>query len=151
MLLVYTLFKKQTIIKRSKSLIVLRNTGGFIKRTNWKRSKQTRNRTILIHHQPWEFHAVPKHWIDYFNNIADEIWVPSDYNRIAFKTNGIKSNKIFVILHGIFINKLRVKLDKLVMKTKKKFKFLTIGGLIARKGIDLILDAHNEPKKLLNQ
>ncbi len=144
-LLVYSLYKSQSKhLKSNEKVIILRNTGDFIQRPELKKNKNyfKNNQTVLIHHQPWEFGAVPIEWIAYFNKIAHEIWVPSNYNRLAFKQNGVYSNKIHVIPHGIFLERFTYNISNLYLPTVKKFKFLTIGGSIPRKGFDLILEAY---------
>ncbi len=139
-ILVHSFYKRQQIKQSNKKTIVLQNTGNM----NSFRRKGLPNQTYFIHQKPWEFHSVPIQWIDYFNKIPNEIWVPSEYNRQAFIANGINPNKVQVVPHGIFFDKCNssTALTKFNFKTKKSFKFLTIGGMLPRKGTDLIIESY---------
>ncbi|CAF2120975.1 unnamed protein product [Rotaria magnacalcarata] len=98
--------------------------------------------TVLIHHQPWEFHAVPMNWMPYLHNITSELWVPSYYCKNSYISNGVAQSKIHVIPHGVIIENYRAELQPLALPTRKTFKFLTIGGMLRRKGTDILLEAY---------
>ena len=99
-------------------------------------------RWIVI--QPWEFGSTPKVWVSTFNNYADEIWVPSSFVKNIYTASGVKADKVFVIPNGFSKDKFHPNVIPYKLKTKKKFKFLFVGGTIYRKGIDLLLNAYFE-------
>lgn len=105
-------------------------------------TKKVSNNEILIHQEPIEFFAVPKSWIKHLENDARELWIPSQANKDAFIANGLSDKKIHVIPHGVFTEKYQRKLRPLTLPTKKKFKFLSIGGMVGRKGFDILLDSY---------
>ncbi|CAF4182136.1 unnamed protein product [Adineta steineri] len=142
-LLVYSFFlrqdaytkKYQKSISKSKTIIF---------RHAWPPNlKDVSEEEILVHQQPWEFHALPIDWLRYFQDIPDELWVPSEYVKSSFIANGIDKNKIHVFPHGVFIEKFNLTLLPFPLNTKKTFKFLSIGGVLPRKGYDILLHAYN--------
>ena len=92
--------------------------------------------------QHWEYGSLPKKWILPMKEQVDEIWVLSSFARECFSKSGIPKNKIFIVPGGVDTDKFRPDLDPLPLKTKKRFKFLFVGGTIFRKGIDILLDAY---------
>jgi len=97
-------------------------------------------RWVII--QPWEFGSLPKEWVDVFSKDVDEMWVPSNYVREVYIESGIPKDRVFVIPNGFNPNKFNRNGEKYALKTKKKFKFLFVGGTIYRKGIDILLKAY---------
>ena len=47
--------------------------------------------------QAFEFDGVPKAWIQPMNTVADEVWVPSQYNAAIFRHDGVRKRQIQVI------------------------------------------------------
>ncbi len=92
--------------------------------------------------QPWEFGSMPKEWAEVFSSQVDEIWVPSNYVRQIYIDGGVEKNRIQVIPNGIDETIFNPKAKKYKLKTKKKFKFLFVGGTIYRKGIDILLESY---------
>ena len=93
--------------------------------------------------QPWEFGYLPKTWADVFSTQVDEMWVPSNYVKEVYVNSGIPSERIFVIPNGFDPKKNNPGINPYKLKTKKKFRFLFVGGTIYRKGIDLLLEAYS--------
>jgi glycosyltransferase involved in cell wall biosynthesis len=115
----------------------------IIFRTDWPpNTNDVSDKEILIHQQPMEFHAVPKQWANHFQHEAEELWVPSQYCKNSYIANGISDSKIHVIPHGIFMEKYQRKLLPLELPTKKTFKFLSVGGMLSRKGFDLLYQSY---------
>lgn len=96
---------------------------------------------VYIHQQAFEFQGIPSSWVDPLNKLTHEIWVPSEYNARAFKESGIQEDKIAILKHGIEFGKFNVSLQPLPLPSKNGFKFLFNGGLLPRKGIDVLLNA----------
>ncbi|CAF4115394.1 unnamed protein product [Adineta steineri] len=135
-LLVYSFFLRKSILFSKNKTIIFRN--------NWLPNLEGVSKNeILVHQQPWEFHAIPVHWLQYFQNKTDELWVPSEYGKSSYIANGIDKNKIHVFPHGVFVEKFNLTLSPFPLNTKKTFKFLSIGTILPRKGFDVLLQAYN--------
>ncbi len=94
--------------------------------------------------QPWEFGSLPKEWVKIFSEKVDEMWVPSNYVRKVYIDSGIPEERVFVVPNGIDSKKFNPNVKAYNLKTKKKFKFLFVGGTIFRKGIDILLDVYTQ-------
>ena len=93
-----------------------------------------------IINQPWEYSVLRKDFVELFNQ-ADEIWTPSNYSRKSIVDSGVDFDKVQVVPNGVDPQLFKPNGDSYVIPTKKKFKFLFIGGTIFRKGIDVLLHA----------
>lgn len=106
-------------------------------------------RYILIF--PWEAGAIPNELVNHINNTVDELWCPSEYIKQLHINSGVLKRKIQVIPNGIDLDIFnpetlnkgnnKQKIDSLIKNTKK-FKFLFVGGILFRKGLDLLLEAY---------
>ncbi|MEM5787788.1 MAG: tetratricopeptide repeat protein, partial [Syntrophobacteraceae bacterium] len=92
--------------------------------------------------QPWEFGSLPKAWVHPMSTLVDEIWVPSAFVRESFIGSGIPADRVFVIPNGVDTRIFNPAAPPIRLNTKKRFKFLFVGGTIARKGIDILLDVY---------
>ena len=97
-------------------------------------------RWIVI--QPWEWGAVPKAWIRPFADDVDEIWTPSAFVRSCYFRAGIPAERVRVIPNGFDPARFNDRGAAMRLRTKKRFKFLFVGGTIRRKGVDILLDAY---------
>ena len=97
----------------------------------------------LVVIQPWEFGALPKTWVEQAANV-DEFWVPSPLVRHMYLDSGIAPEKVRVVPNGVDTAKFRPGVKPLKLATKKKFKFLFVGGTIFRKGPDVLLEAFSQ-------
>ena len=104
---------------------------------NWSRPESG----SLVVIQPWEYGALPKAWVDAAKNV-DEFWVPSPLVRHMYLDSGIAPEKVRVVPNGVDSKKFRPGVRPLSLKTRKKFKFLFVGGTIFRKGPDILLEAY---------
>lgn len=93
--------------------------------------------------QPWEFGSIPRQWLAPMTHQFDEIWVPSNYVRNGFVGSGVPAGQVHVIPNGV-ASMFFEKHDPLPLATTRRFKFLFVGGTIARKGIDLLLKAYEQ-------
>ncbi len=91
--------------------------------------------------QPWEFSTVRKDLYEAAMS-ADEVWTPSTFARSAFLRSGIPADKVQVIPNGVRTDIFTPFGKQAELPTKKRFKFLYIGGTTFRKGIDLLLQAY---------
>ncbi|MBW1974200.1 MAG: glycosyltransferase [Deltaproteobacteria bacterium] len=94
--------------------------------------------------QPWEYGSLPKSWVKPLNHLIDEIWVPSNYVKKSYIYSGVSRDKIFVIPNGVNTQVFNPYAFPLPIPTKKRFKFLFVGGTIWRKGIDILLEVFTE-------
>ncbi len=97
----------------------------------------------LVVIQPWEFGSLPQAWLDAAGNV-DEFWVPSPSVRHMYVDSGIAPEKVHVVPNGVDTQKFRPGVKPLKLATKKKFKFLFVGGTIHRKGPDVLLEAFSK-------
>jgi glycosyltransferase involved in cell wall biosynthesis/predicted SAM-dependent methyltransferase/Tfp pilus assembly protein PilF len=91
--------------------------------------------------QPWEYSKFPERFVNIFKQ-ADELWTPSNYSRQAFINSGIESDKVQIIPNGIDPKLFTPIGETYKLETKKKFKFLYVGGTTYRKGFDILLKAY---------
>ncbi|MFN8362071.1 MAG: glycosyltransferase [Candidatus Kapaibacterium sp.] len=110
-------------------------------RHQWPPSEEEPKGAKWVIQQPWEFTALRKDFVELFNR-ADEIWTPSNYSRTAFIDSGVDSNKVQIVPNGVNPTIFTPHGSRLEVSTKKRFKFLFIGGTIYRKGIDILLQAY---------
>ncbi len=103
---------------------------------NW--SRPARGALVVI--QPWEYGALPTAWVAAAGQV-DEFWVPSPIVRRMYLDSGIPPEKVRVVPNGVDTQTFRPGLRPLPLPTKKKFKFLFVGGTIYRKGPDILLEA----------
>lgn len=94
--------------------------------------------------QPWEYGSIPKHWVEVMSAQVDEVWVPSNYVRQCYIRSGVPADRVHVVPNGVDTTKFRPEAPPLALKTRKRFKFLFVGGTIWRKGIDILLKAYTE-------
>ncbi|MBI1178019.1 glycosyltransferase [bacterium] len=106
---------------------------------DWSRPAQGKLAVI----QPWEFGSLPKDWVNASAN-ADVFWVPSNYVRQVYIESGVPAEKVHVVPNGIDPKAFHPQVKPLSLATKKKFKFLFVGGTIHRKGPDVLLKAYCE-------
>jgi len=106
---------------------------------NWERPAS--GKWVLI--QPWEFGVLPEEWVQRLEAV-DEIWAPSEYVRRVYVESGVDPRKVHVVPNGIDPELFRPDAKPMALATRKKFKFLFVGGTIHRKGPDLLLKAYLE-------
>jgi glycosyltransferase involved in cell wall biosynthesis/ADP-heptose:LPS heptosyltransferase/2-polyprenyl-3-methyl-5-hydroxy-6-metoxy-1,4-benzoquinol methylase/Flp pilus assembly protein TadD len=110
-------------------------------RHQWPPSADEPKGAKWVIQQPWEFSTLRSDFVEIFNR-ADEIWTPSNYSRNAFMASGVDCNKIQIVPNGINPALFTPHGSRLELSTKKRFKFLFVGGTIFRKGIDILLKAY---------
>lgn len=93
--------------------------------------------------QPWEFGSLPKQWVQVFASQVDEMWVPSNYVRDSYIRSGVPAERVFTVHNGLNLDQFRPSAPPYPLKTRKKFKFLFVGGTILRKGIDILLEVYS--------
>ena len=109
-------------------------------RHQWPPKQDAPQGARWIIYQPWEFSQLRKDFAELFAQ-ADEIWTPSTFSRQSFIDSGLDFNKVQVIPNGINPDILKPFGEKMAIDTKKRFKFLFVGGTIFRKGTDVLIRA----------
>jgi TRAP transporter TAXI family solute receptor len=92
--------------------------------------------------QPWEFGGIPGSWVAPMRDAVDEIWVPSAWVRQCYVESGVPADKVVVVPNGVDTDLYRPEGPRYPLATAKRFKFLAVGGLIPRKGIDILIETY---------
>jgi glycosyltransferase involved in cell wall biosynthesis len=95
--------------------------------------------------QPWEFGAVPREWVEEIVSNVDELWVPSEHVRRMYVEGGVAADRVVTIPNGVDAavftpNGVRYEIPG----DQDATRFLFVGGLIWRKGQDVLLSAWRE-------
>jgi hypothetical protein len=94
---------------------------------------------------PWEFGAVPRDWVTQIAANVDELWVPSDYVRDMYLSGGVAGDRVVTIPNGVDPELFSPHGPRLELPcTANATRFLFVGGLIWRKGEDVLLAAWRE-------
>jgi glycosyltransferase involved in cell wall biosynthesis/Flp pilus assembly protein TadD len=92
--------------------------------------------------QPWEFGSLPRDWVTPLVEQVDEVWANTRYVRDLYVDSGVPAERVHVVPLGVRVEHFRPGRPPYPLKTAKTFRFLFVGGTIARKGIDLLLTAY---------
>jgi glycosyltransferase involved in cell wall biosynthesis len=98
----------------------------------------SQNRAIIYN---YETTVMPPEWKSLYDTV-DYHFPSSNFCAEVFYRNGVPLEKIFVVPHGVDRRRFNSKVPPLKLKTKKKFKFLSITAPHVRKNIDVLLDAY---------
>lgn len=93
---------------------------------------------------PWEYRGLPKHWVQQMRENVDEVWTPSQFVAGVLERAGMDPERIRVIPNGIDPEVFSPQGPIVEVPGARGFLFLFVGGAIARKGFDLLLDAYGE-------
>ncbi len=110
----------------------------------WPASFRAPARGRWIQIQPYEFGRIPASWVEPIRSSVDEIWVPSHYARRCYTESGIPVDRVAVVPNGVDATTFRPDAEPVELPTRKRFRFLFVGGSIWRKGIDVLLAAFRE-------
>lgn len=91
---------------------------------------------------PWEFGVLPQSWVQQLNAELDCIWVPSGFVAHSFEISGVSPELLKVIPNGMDAQLLKPAGPVMTLPTTKSFKFLFVGGMLERKGLDILLNAY---------
>lgn len=92
--------------------------------------------------QPWEYGGLPGEWIPLLRDQVDEYWVYCAWQRECAVASGVPAHKIAVIPLGVDPQRYRPDGPRYPLATKKKTRLLAVGGIIPRKGMDLLVDTY---------
>lgn len=91
---------------------------------------------------PWEHGVLPTVWVQKLNAELDQVWVPSEFVARSFEHSGLLPERIRVIPNGVDTALYHPEGPIWPLSQRKKTVFLFVGGLIQRKGVDLLLKAY---------
>ncbi|WCJ58178.1 glycosyltransferase [Fontisphaera persica] len=91
--------------------------------------------------QPWEYGRLPQEWVKQSGQV-DQFWVPSTYVQRVYVESGIPAEKVRVVPNGVDVSRFHPAAPPRELPTRKRFKFLFVGGTIFRKGPDALLEAY---------
>ena len=105
----------------------------------------------LVLCQPWEFGSLPRDWVSAIASSVDEVWAYTEHVRQTYIESGVPEEKVVIVPPGINVKRFNPKvtpynfaLNPLTRHLQpESYKFLFVGGTIARKGIDILLDAYD--------
>jgi len=92
--------------------------------------------------QPWEFGSLPRAWVGPITEQVDEVWAYTKAVRDCYVESGVPADRVHVVPLGVDPERFRPGLAPLPLKTRRRFKFLFVGGTIRRKGFDVLLAAY---------
>jgi glycosyltransferase involved in cell wall biosynthesis len=110
-------------------------------RIHWPPNLQPVTSGKLVMYLPWEFEVIPDAWVEALNAVADEVWVPARFVADGMARCGVRAEKLHVVGHGApdgACAQPPVQRARLA----RPFRFLFHGGLLWRKGVDLLLEAY---------
>jgi len=117
--------------------------------------------------QPWEFGAIPRDWLGALRAHVDELWVPSETVRAMYLAAGLDPERVVVLPNGVDLERFSPDGERFDLSAASQSadgaatagavgsgarapagdlpqdatRFLFVGGLIWRKGPDVLLDA----------
>ncbi|WP_152396997.1 glycosyltransferase family 4 protein [Paenibacillus guangzhouensis] len=77
-------------------------------------------------------------------NMMDEIWVPSEFNRVTFIKSGVLPHKIRVMPYGVDTSMFTPGKAPLSIPGQRSYSFLSVCSFDGRKGIDTLVSAFLE-------
>ena len=92
--------------------------------------------------QPWEYGGLPQSWVQPMLEAVDEVWVYTTWLRDRYLESGIPADRVAVVPLGVDTGRFRPGGPTFPLGTPKAFRFLFVGGIIPRKGVDVLLAAY---------
>jgi len=92
---------------------------------------------------------VPRAWVEPLQRDVDELWVPSESVRAMYLAAGIPPERVAVLANGVDLELFSAEGDRYPLPAQagadddggRPLRFLFVGGLIWRKGPDVLLEA----------
>ncbi|MFA5023425.1 MAG: hypothetical protein WC523_00510 [Patescibacteria group bacterium] len=89
----------------------------------------------------YEYKWWPAHWKKFYKYV-DLFFPPSDFAAEIFYNNGVPLEKIFVIPHGVDVEKFNPSISPIRLKTNKSYRFLSVCAPHYRKKLHILLNAY---------
>lgn len=97
-------------------------------------------RLVVI--QPWEYGGIPQAWIEPMSSHIDETWVYSKWLKECYVRSGVPADKIALVPLGVDVATFSPTGPTFPLSLHRAVRFLFVGGTIARKGFDVLLDTY---------
>ena len=95
----------------------------------------------------WDFGPYPSRWAEVVRKVFDELWVHSRWTADQAVAGGVDPSKVHVVPHGVDTSVMtpqgpRSTVPSPSEESAGRFTFLFVGAAVARKGVDILLDAY---------
>ncbi|MGH7660311.1 MAG: hypothetical protein ACRENA_05245, partial [Vulcanimicrobiaceae bacterium] len=98
--------------------------------------------SAYVHMQPWEFGSLPKAWSEQIVAVADDVWCYSRYVAGMYERAGVPSDRVHVVPLGYDPGIYRPGPPPRSATLRDRCAFLYVGDTIARKGVDVVVNAY---------
>ncbi|MBL0938551.1 MAG: glycosyltransferase [Gemmatimonadaceae bacterium] len=92
--------------------------------------------------QPWEYGGLPGEWIPIIRDQADEMWVYCSWQRECAIESGVPADKVSIVPLGVDVSRYTPDGVRYPLRTRKRTKLLAVGGIIPRKGMDVLVQTY---------
>ncbi|MDD5068308.1 MAG: glycosyltransferase [Candidatus Pacebacteria bacterium] len=92
----------------------------------------------------WDFGKFPPALVKKINAECDQLWVHTKWIQKKAIESGIIEERVKIVPLGVDGKIFHPNGPQYPLATKKKFKFIFVGGAVKRKGIDILLKAYKE-------
>jgi glycosyltransferase involved in cell wall biosynthesis len=99
-------------------------------------------RAAYVHMQPWEFGSLPASWARELTEIADEVWCYSKYLADMYVRAGVPQERVAVVPLGYNSEIFKPGPAPRSATLRDRCAFLFVGDTIARKGVDVAVNAY---------
>lgn len=98
----------------------------------------------LVAMLPWEFGPVPRMWAAAVGTRIDEVWAYTNHVRDSYLESGVDPDRVAVVPLGVDPERFHPGAPPagLGLPDDGRFRILFCGGLIWRKGADILIDAY---------
>jgi glycosyltransferase involved in cell wall biosynthesis len=98
--------------------------------------------SAYVHMQPWEFGSLPKAWAEQIRAVADDVWCYSGYVADMYVRAGVSPERVHVVSLGYDPDVFKPGPPPRSATLHDRCVFLYVGDTIARKGIDVAVNAY---------
>ncbi|MBV8424214.1 MAG: glycosyltransferase, partial [Candidatus Eremiobacteraeota bacterium] len=98
--------------------------------------------SAYVHMQPWEFGSLPAPWAKQVKEVADDVWCYSTFIADMYVRAGMPRERVHVVPLGFDPEVFKPGPAPLSATLRDRVAFLYVGDTIARKGIDVVVNAY---------
>jgi glycosyltransferase involved in cell wall biosynthesis len=92
----------------------------------------------------WDFGPLPPAWVQKINGEFAQYWAHTAWIAQQARVAGVEPERIRIVPHGVDPLVFRPEGPRAELPTRKRFRFLFVGGVSLRKGSDLLLEAYGQ-------